>query len=704
MVTRRVTNRYPRCGDRIAPSTLREFLMEPIPKRLRGKPGNANVLLCDLDETAWDRFPAENLIELSRIIVDRVSAYHTRRIFQHRHFPRPLKGIRLDDLHLENRTRRCLSREGFEEHPEKLGDHTIGEIMSIRAFGPRCLVDLLTALESPRGRRSAEGGAAEVELSAELTSVAEALSVLPEARLARREDPRFAPLLHAVDIEATTAADLAQRLLARTQDPPDSAYATDRLRQLHGRIEGMPNLTLEQELIQIFGTTRLERNRQILIGYYGWEDGKQHTLTEIGKRFGITRERIRQVCAKLTRKPKKLPTILAPVMDRALALIDSGLPCRADELESEMAKQGLTAVGIQLEGVANGAKLLGRPVSFKIVKLDKRRLAVRSEEVNAALAIADLAKKQVYFHGLATVKQIQERVSRKFPGRAGPQLVRETLRLIDGFSWLHEEQGWFRIGPITKHGLPKVVDKILAVAGEVTVSQMRMAMSRNRRLWKNPPPQKVMLEFCRQTPGVRVEGNRIIADPPREWRKAVTGVEAKLVRVLKKYGPVMERGAMEDRCVASGMNRFSFHAFVSWSPVIEQFGHSVYGLLGSKPSKKVVEALIAKRREKRTARRVLDSHGWTDDGKVWLRYTLSKAASTYAVITIPAALKRVVQGRFKLVADDGQDIGTLATKEGRAWGLGAFMRKRSAQIGDHVVVTLDLQKRTALVTLNKRPA
>ena len=25
---------------------------------------------------------------------------------------------------------------------------------------------------------------------------------------------------------------------------------------------------------------------------------------------------------------------------------------------------------------------------------------------------------------------------------------------------------------------------------------------------------------------------------------------------------------MEDLCVADGMNRFSFHAFVSWSPVI----------------------------------------------------------------------------------------------------------------------------------------
>ena len=87
---------------------------------------------------------------------------------------------------------------------------------------------------------------------------------------------------------------------------------------------------------------------------------------------------------------------------------------------------------------------------------------------------------------------------------------------------------------------------------------------------------------------------------------------------------------------------------------------------------------------------------------VWLRYRLSKAASTYAVITIPAALKKVVRGRFQFVDADGREIGTLATKDGRAWGLGAFLRKQGAQIGDHIVLTLDLKKRTAVVTWDER--
>jgi hypothetical protein len=505
-------------------------------------------------------------------------------------------------------------------------------------------------------------------------------------------------------------------------------------------------MTLEQELIDIFASSPFQRNRDILIGYYGWADGRQHTLTEVGARFGITRERVRQVCAKLTKKART-SSPAAPTMERALTLIVSRLPCSATELEAELARDGLTAVGMSIEGVAIAARLLNRPVTFEVVSIrsgQEGRLVVLPDQIPTVLAAVDVAKRNVYFHGLATVEQTERAIasakkgngvepplpasggrrssvggdsSRRFlgPGRKTPggrpgkldaatlsRLVRQTLPLIDGFSWLDESRGWFHLRPVQSHGLPKAIDKVLAVAGTVTAAQLQTALRRNRRLWKEPPPEDVLLDFCRRLPGVRIERDRIIADPPRDWKKSLTGVEAKLVAMLQAHGPVMERGAMEDLCVGSGMNRFSFHAFVSWSPVIAQFGHSIYGLLGADVSKEQVQDLLAKRRASRANHRVLDRHGRTDDGRVWLSYRLSKAASTYAVITIPAALREVVDGRFQFVDGEGRAIGTLATKDGRAWGLGAFLRKHDAQIGDHIVLTLDLAKRTAAVTWDER--
>ena len=480
---------------------------------------------------------------------------------------------------------------------------------------------------------------------------------MPLAEHVHGDDPRFSLWMHAVDVEAHTALELAERLLARGQDPPDPLYAAEQVRHLRQRIEGMQELTIEQELIEVFAPGPDDRNAEILIGYYGWRDGRQHTLTDIGNRFGITRERIRQICGKLTKKPKNPAAILAPVMDRALAFVQQRLPASAAALEAELRERGWTSVGMPLENLATGAKLLGRRADFRVVRIDADqkdgpRLAVRAEAVDAVLAIVDAAKKDIYFHGLATIGRIERLVAARFPGCVGPELVTQTLRLVEGFAWLDEASGWFRLQGIGRHGLPKTIDKVLAVAGAVSVGQLRAAMGRNRRLWKAPPPEKVLLEFCRDMPGVKIEGQRIIADPPRDWREALTGVELKLVRVLTEHGPVMERGQMEDICVRDGMNRFSFHAFVSWSPVIVQLGHSMYGVLGAEASPPRIDALLAARRAGRSAHRVLDSHGWTDDGKVWLRYRLSKAASTYAVITVPAALKKVVRGRFTLMAPE----------------------------------------------------
>ena len=45
-----------------------------------------------------------------------------------------------------------------------------------------------------------------------------------------------------------------------------------------------------------------ERERKIIQLRYGLDDGRYRTLEEVGREFGITRERIRQIEAKVLRK------------------------------------------------------------------------------------------------------------------------------------------------------------------------------------------------------------------------------------------------------------------------------------------------------------------------------------------------------------------------------------------------------------------
>jgi len=58
---------------------------------------------------------------------------------------------------------------------------------------------------------------------------------------------------------------------------------------------------LKEQLMEVLGTLT-DREQKVLILRFGLYDGRARTLEEVGKRFDVTRERIRQIEAKALRK------------------------------------------------------------------------------------------------------------------------------------------------------------------------------------------------------------------------------------------------------------------------------------------------------------------------------------------------------------------------------------------------------------------
>ncbi|MER3439740.1 MAG: RNA polymerase sigma factor RpoD, partial [Chloroflexota bacterium] len=58
---------------------------------------------------------------------------------------------------------------------------------------------------------------------------------------------------------------------------------------------------LREQMEDVLGTLS-PREREVLIMRFGLEDGRGRTLEEVGREFGVTRERIRQIEAKALRK------------------------------------------------------------------------------------------------------------------------------------------------------------------------------------------------------------------------------------------------------------------------------------------------------------------------------------------------------------------------------------------------------------------
>ncbi len=123
----------------------------PVPEALRPTGASHRMRLCDLDETAWDEYGPEACIRLAGEVVGylRHRALRLPSDIADRHLPAPTAGTRLTDLPIGTRAYNRLASMGYGRHPQRLSECTIGQILGIRGFGVQCLVELLSALESP---------------------------------------------------------------------------------------------------------------------------------------------------------------------------------------------------------------------------------------------------------------------------------------------------------------------------------------------------------------------------------------------------------------------------------------------------------------------------------------------------------------------------------------------------------------------------
>jgi hypothetical protein len=687
--TNPVACRYPRPGCRLAPETLRQILMAPAPAELvRGTPLEGKRL-CDLDEKVWAAVSPQVAGRLAKAIVFRVSISGRSRAVRTRRLPKPPYNLRLEDLRLENRTCNCLRRAGlFGSHLKDLGKRTVGDMLSIRSFGARSLVDLLCGLEAVASRRGA--------LDGKLTAEAEALGAIPEAQPIHFSDPRLGPLLRAADTEANTVDELVQHVLRRRADPPEPSRLQQQLGMVRRTIEDLSQRTLEEELMQIFSPAAAGRDQQIVAAYYGWDGDGGYTLEELGQKHGLSRERIRQVCIRAVKRSRRAK-VFSPVLDRALAFIAARIPAPAERLWQQFDAAGFSRCGLPLESVQEAARLLGRPSRFEIVAVGDCRLAVRPGSAQFPRAIIQAAKRAILSFGATTIGEVAVEVAKQCRERVDEPLVVETLETLSDFQWLDRPSGWFQLESLPQYGLRNIIEKILSVARRINVERLREAMCRYRKTGRTIPPNGVLLEFCRRLPGVRVQGERIIADPPRDWQTVLSGVEVGAVRVLKEHGPVLERGAFEELCIRGGMNRFSFSAVIMCSPVIVQLGRSVYGLLGARVDRRTVELLAASANALST--KVLWGFGQSGDGRFYLAYQLSKAAISGGVITVPSAMKEKLGGKFGICVSDGRPMGTLVSKNGCAWGLGPVLRGHSAEPGDYLLIHFNIRDRKAQVSI-----
>ena len=288
-----------------------------------------------------------------------------------------------------------------------------------------------------------------------------------------------------------------------------------------------------------------------------------------------------------------------------------------------------------------------------------------------AAAVVDAAKGIIRERGVAQLQAVSERV-----GDRSAQ-VHAILTARPTFSWLDEPGGWFWLRSVGRNPLLAQIEKILSVAPSIRSVELRAAIARASRLEGFVPPVRVLEAFCAQLDWCTVQHRVVTAQPAPDWLETLSETEVEIAGVLLEFGPVMQQRELRRRCLNAGMAESSFVRCLAESPIVWRYGRGVWGFPGVEVTPSYVSSLLP---PSRTAR-VLQDHGWTEDGNIWLRYRLTEPAIVNGSVSVPAAIDRLLPRRTELA--DGTRI--RLTKS-QIFGLKKLLRRHKP--GDDLLLVV----------------
>jgi len=533
------------------------------------------------------------------------------------------------------------------------------------------------------------------------------------------DDPRLGSL---IVFEEATLCEFFDTLAQRKLGVAAREETLRRLRELKIHIQTLSDMTVEEEVFDLIEAVRgqapTERNGEVEARRYGWDGQGGATLQSLADEFNVSRERIRQICYHVENGFTTLRDLnpFVPALARALEFLAENAPARPAQLESELREAGLLRGPLSIKRLLRIAEKLGiqAPVfleemgapanRYSIVARSAADLENAANDSEVLTGIVRLARKLVSHWGVANIEDIVERLrethtQENADDAPDADLVTKLLEDESDFAWLDRESGWFWLSRRPRNRLLTQIEKVLSVAPCIRIAELRAATARNDRRQGFAPPQRVLLELCRQLPHCRAEDGEVICDAPPAPEAVLSSTEWFMAQVLREHGSIMQRVTFEARCAELGIGRATFYQYLAFNPIIHRFAQGVYGLVGAQVESGVVEAMAPQQHRQGRRGRVLKDFGWTGEGHIWLGYQLSQGSLNNGVVSVPSAMREFLSGEFALQAADGSSIGTLVCGETQAWGLGPFFRRRGAEAGDFMLIVLNRNERTATLSL-----
>lgn len=444
---------------------------------------------------------------------------------------------------------------------------------------------------------------------------------------------------------------------------------------------------LEGELERVVLTIEKGRNTILLLKLWGWASEDPRTLESVGQEFGLTRERVRQIEARASKRLRRFQFEL-PFVNSALNVLRRGAPGLHKALEVMIHHEGIAQMPFSIQGLEHAVRTFRLKWPFESLEVHGEWfLALRSEAKRYEQAVS-VARRKASEMGCTNLSWVA--AERGLAANACEPL-RTLFNLAPGIEWLDANKEWFFFQN-SRNRLFNTCSKILGVCSTIRLSELRRAASKSRRLGM-APPQQVLLRFIECSDLGSINNSIVTANPARAVGPTADSAEGKLLKVLDEFGPVMDGDDLTEKCVAAGMNATTTFIYRMGSPVVVSLGRGVYGKVGCEVPPGLIDQIAD--RKKRTPFFV-DS-GWNPAGHFWFGVQLSRIVIVGGSIRLPSSAAGILHGEWRVCLPDGTDCGTVGCRNHFIWRFRKAFLRLGAEPADYAAFEFDIRARKVVL-------
>lgn len=432
----------------------------------------------------------------------------------------------------------------------------------------------------------------------------------------------------------------------------------------------------------------------IIMARYGWDGRAPKTLEMVGEEFGLTRERIRQVCVGARKRYIDRARPPMPRLEEALLVLEESVPCRAASISERLLRGGISNGDMGGKGLIEAADFFEHKLNAVLVRTDSDSFIVSVELAGCVGNSRKVARKLVGAHGVTTAAEVATEACGDLSDSEQEdyeELVRLELESEPEVVWLDKEKRWLWLSGIPKgrNRMLNNIRKILSVTESINAAELRRALRRDWRMGGYAPPGRILLSLAEVVPELSKTGSNVEPVHPYSKEEYLSPSEQAIAETLLENGAVMRYEEIQKAVAEKRVGMASFRRRMSHSPIIKKYAPGIYGLSGVKVTGAEVDALVTPAKRSN----VLQDCGWTNEGCIWVAYKLSKNTLEAAVLGIPSSVRDFIAGEHQLQGPSGRDFGVLVVKESAAWGVRRFLRISGAEAGDTLVLVFDLSER-----------